>query len=227
LTARRLGFQASLAILIAAPLSGPIGFAIVNAVAPQPPWRGAAAFVAAYHPIQALPFAFGFALVGAFLALHVAILATARPEGRVPALAALAFAIVFAALISLNYIAQTAVVPAAVRRGDTALIAALTMANPSSLGWAIEMFGYGFLGLASLCAAPVFGATRVQRAARVLLAANGVASVGSAVATAVDCSWLLTPVGLGLYLGWNGLVLAMAVLLMLVFRAGAAAPGAA
>lgn len=222
ITAARLGLWASIAILLATPLSGPVGFLIVGAIAPQPPWSGPALFTAAYHPVQALPFAVGFALVAAFVALHVAIVQTAQRAHRTAALLSLAFACVFAAIISLNYINQTAVVPAAARRGDltsAVAISLLSMANPSSIAWSLEMFGYGFLGLASLAAAPVFHATRVDRAVRALLIANAVVSVVGAAATAAAPGWVLSPLGIASYFAWNGLVLALSALLAISFRA--------
>ncbi len=220
--ALRLGLWASLAIVVAAPLSGPLGLLIVGALAPQPVWQGPALFIAAYHPIQTFPFAFGFLLVAAFVALHAAILATAPRPARAGALLSFAFATVFASVISLNYVAQTAIVPTAVHRNDITgaiTITLLTMANPSSVGWALEMFGYGFLGLASLCAAPAFRQTRADRVVSALLVANAITSVAGAVATAVRAQWVLTAVGLWSYLGWNVLVVAMALTLARSFRA--------
>jgi hypothetical protein len=89
-----------------------------------------------------------------FPALQVALHLRARPAAQPFTLLGVVFAAVFAALIAFNYIAQTALVPAAVASGDSALIALLSMNSPTAICWSIEMFGYGFLGLASLCALP-------------------------------------------------------------------------
>jgi hypothetical protein len=49
--------------------SGPVGIGIVEVTHPQPAWLDAGTFVEAYHGIQALPYLFGFVLVGGFVAL--------------------------------------------------------------------------------------------------------------------------------------------------------------
>jgi hypothetical protein len=74
---------------------------------------------------------------------------------------AVLYATVFAGLISFNYLAQGVVIPNAVRTldpGASAIVTLLSMANPSSICWAIEMVGYGFLGLE--CGGPGDGAGR-------------------------------------------------------------------
>ena len=80
------------------------------------------------------------------------------PVKRPVTQAALVFTGVYAALVALNYVVQTTFVPALVTHGDIAdapLIAAFTMAQPRSLAWGLEMWGYGFLGLATWLVAPV------------------------------------------------------------------------
>jgi hypothetical protein len=218
--ARQLGIGAGLLLLIALPLSGPLGMLIANAVAPQPPWRDAATFIQHYHPIQSLPFLVGFLLLAGFPALHVALYLGAPPRARPWALLGLVFTAVFCALIAFNYIAQTALVPAAVERRDPATIAALSMASPSSVCWSIEMFGYGFLGLGSLCVVPCFRGGGIHAAAATLLAANGMASVVGAALTAHRAAWVLTPAGLWSFLGWNAVILSMVLTVVLSLRRG-------
>ena len=110
--------------------------------------------------------------------------------------------------------------PAAVARGDGAVVAALSMSSPSSICWAIEMFGYGFLGLASLCVVPALPDRGVDRIGRVLLAANAVLSVTGAVLTARDARWVLTRAGLAAFAAWNVVILGMALSLALALRPG-------
>jgi hypothetical protein len=216
--AKRLGFWASVLLVVALPLSGPLGMVIVGAVAPQPTWHDPVTFIAHYHPIQGLPFAFGFLLLVGFAALAVALYFRASATTAPLALLGLVFTAVFCSLIAFNYIAQTALVPAAVKRVDAATIQVLSMASPSSICWSIEMFGYGFLGLASLCAAPTFRGRGISRATRMLLLANGVVSVVGAVLTAYDPGWVLTTAGLWAFAAWNAVILAMTVALALSFR---------
>lgn len=50
-------------------LSGPGALLIIKNVQPQPPWTSARVFVEHYHPIQDLPYYFGFLLIGGMLML--------------------------------------------------------------------------------------------------------------------------------------------------------------
>jgi hypothetical protein len=217
-SADRMGFWAGVLLLLALPLSGPLGMWIAAAAAPQAPWTDAATFIRHYHPVQGLPFMFGFLLLVGFPALQVALRARARPAARPFTLLGVVFAAVFTALIAFNYIAQTALVPAAVARGDGPLIGLLSMNSPAAICWAIEMFGYGFLGLASLCAIPALDGRRVDRITRLLLVTNGLFSVAGAVLTGRDASWVLTPAGLWAFGSWNVVILAMVLGLVLSLR---------
>jgi hypothetical protein len=207
-----MGIWACVLVAVGLLLSGPAGFPLANAIAPQPRWTGPDSFMEHYDFIQAAPYFFGFLMLVGFPALHVSILAGAPPRWRPLATLSLILVAVFAALIGFNYIAQTTIVPGAVRRGGVeggAVVALLTMSNPSAVCWAIEMYGYGFLGLASACAAPCFGGSRVERAAATLLVANGVVSVLGAGLTSYDPDWVQTTAGLVAFGAWNLLVLAM------------------
>jgi hypothetical protein len=124
-------------------------------------------------------------------------------------------------MIITNYLLQTTFVPALVRDEtgtNDPLLAAITMSNPSSLGWALEMWGYGVFGVATWLVAPVFHGPGLGRAARWAFAANAPASIVPALWTAFDPGWELSPVGLISFAVWNLLVLVMAVLAFVWFR---------
>ena len=57
----RVGIRGAILTIIAIPVSGPIGLAVVEAIGPSPPWNGPELYARSYHPIQTLPFfaAFG------------------------------------------------------------------------------------------------------------------------------------------------------------------------
>lgn len=205
-------------------LSGPISLALVT-LHPQPSWRGAEAFARAYHPLQTLPYFTGFLLVGGAVVLIASLHAMAPPELRARATAALAFAGAFAALIVFNYIMQTTFVPALARAYepvDAPMIAALSLSNPRSMGWGLEMWGYAVLGVATWLIAPVLAnGTRGGRAAAALFVANGPVSVVGGVWTALEPGWVMTPKGLALFAVWNLLVIIMLALAIVGLRATA------
>jgi hypothetical protein len=120
---------------------------------------------------------------------------------------------------------QTTFVPALVQGfvpENGPLLAALTLANPRSLGWALEMWGYAMLGVATWMAAPVLAARgRAGRAAAALFVANGPVSLAGGVWTALRPGWVMTATGFALFAAWNALVIAMLVLAIVALRGAA------
>jgi hypothetical protein len=223
-SACRTGVYGALTTLAGVVLSGPLALLVVNRTHPQPTWEGSAAFARSYHLVQTLPFLFGFLLLGGFVLLVVSLHAVAREAQKARATAALVFVAIYAALVSFNYVVQTTFVPELARRNQAAdgpILAALSMSNPTSLAWALEMWGYGFLGVATWLVAPVFRGGRLERAARRTFVANGPVSIVPAVWTAVEPGWMLTPLGLVSFVVWNVLALAMALLAFAAFRSRA------
>jgi len=200
-------------------LSGPVGFLLVQAIQPQPPWTSAVVFVANYNSLQNIPYWCGFILVGGMLMLAAAHYLSAQEEApldKLHILLALIWTTIFAALIFFNYICQVTFIHHLTRgyksEYDTA-IAMLSMANPASLSWSVEMWGYAILGVATWLLSAFY--RNKSRAIYVLLILNGIVSVPSAVLFVLDERWLLTTTGLAGYFSWN---LLMIVLLILVFR---------
>ncbi len=227
--ANRLGLWGAAVTLPGIVLSSPIAVVLIDRLYPQPTWQGAGVYAAHFHPLQAAPFFAGFLLVGGYVAVLAAAHLAAADRHRPRTLLAVALATVFAALIGLNYIVQTTFLPAIVRDGGAVyepLVAALAMANPIALSWAIEMWGYGVLGVATWLAAPAFDRGPLERRLGGLLRLNGALSVAGALATAVDAAWVRTVPGLTSYVLWNVLIVAISVLLWLAFRARLAADGA-
>jgi hypothetical protein len=200
-------------------LSGPVSVGLVEAFAPQPEWQDAATFVRHYSWIQCLPYVFGFLILGGFVLLMSGLVGTGREEQRPLEYAALGFTVVSASLIFFNYVLQTAFVPQSLD-GDGRILAMTTMANPRSLGWSLEMYGYGILGIATAFAAPLFENRGRQMAIRYLLVANCVASVVTAMLVPVFPGWLLTPAGWVAGGVWNLLIVALMVLTIMEFRFG-------
>jgi hypothetical protein len=217
----RMGVLSAAGVLLGEALSGPLAVALVNLTHPQPTWRDAELYARHYHPVQILPYAGGIVLVGAMILLLATLHTLAHEREKALTGTALVFTAVFAGFIFFNYVAQTTFVPDLARRYDPAdapLIAALSMVNPRSLAWGIEMWGWGFLGLATWLASAVFGRRGLERAAALAFAANGPVSAAGALWTVLRPGWVMTPAGLVMFAGWNLLLAAMAVLALIVFR---------
>lgn len=217
----KLGWIGAACALVGAVLSGPVAMLVVELSHPQPAWRGPEAFVQSYHSIQALPYFLGFFMIGGFALLIAGLHAEASSRHHARSGAALTLTAAFAALIGLNYVLQTTFVPALAANFTAAngpVLAAVTMGNPRSLGWALEMWGYGVLGAATWLVAPVFEGTGVARVARSTFVANGPASIVPAIWTAFEPGWELGVLGLTSFIVWNLLVIAMTVSSLIWFR---------
>jgi len=214
----RIGTIGALGTAAGCVLSGPVAMLMVFLVQPQPAWVSARMFAEHYHWIQSLTFFFGLLLVAGGVLMIAAIFLLDR-RGRT--LLALVFTAIAGGLIFFNYFTQLTFLPALIENyspDNDALIYALSMANPLSLAWTLEMWGYGLLGLGTWLAADFFAGNRLEDTARFLFVLNGVLSLAGALYTALDPGWVLTPPGLVAFGVWNLLYFAMAVLMLLILR---------
>jgi hypothetical protein len=199
-------------------LSGPAAFVFIRVISPQPAWASPAVFSKNYHTVQDSPYYFGFLLIAGMLIISIGYYLDLRASNDIrkqfSLLLALCLSIVFCTLISFNYICQTTLVRnLAINytpEYDTA-ISIFSMANTMSLCWAIEMWGYAFLG-ASTAFASVFYEGR-NNLIRILMICNGAVSAGSAILTLVDVRWVMTIGGLVSYFAWNILMIIMMILI--------------
>ena len=209
----------SLVALIGYISSGPVGFLIVGVLKPQPVWISPSVFAENYHIIQDLPFYFGFMLIGGMLMLAVGHYLNYKEddaEKKFHLLVAVGWTIAFFTLISFNYISQTTYVRHLAldyKPEYDSAIATFSMANSMSFCWANEIWGYGFLGVATWLMAGYYSGR--NNSIRLLLIANGVVSIVTVVLIIIDMKWLMTSVGLTAYFVWNAL---MIVLMILIFN---------
>ena len=152
-----------------------------------------------------LPYALGYLLLAGFVLFTAACHAAAAPPFRMRTTAALVFTGLYATLVFTNYTIQLAFIPR-VLHDRPAYIASLTMANPASFAWFLEMFGYAAVGVATALVAPGFSGTPRGDVVRVLLVANGLISVVGAVCTAMFDAWVFSTAGLVSFVCWNLLI---------------------
>lgn len=201
-------------------VSGPVAVAVVQTLHPQPLWVGAANWALHYHPLQSLPYFGGIPLIAGYLLQACAIFGLAREAERPRATIALVLTGVFVTLITLNYVIQTTFIPALATGYQPELDAAIvtfSFSNPTSLSWAIEMWGWGALGVATWLWAGEFRDTRLEQTTAWLLIANGVVSVAGIVATIAWPGFVFAPAGMWSYAAWNLLVLGAGVLMLIAF----------
>lgn len=201
-------------VLLGAMLSGPMAMLIVGLVEPQPEWTGLTAFCDSYHPVQVLPYVLGYILLAGFVFFSASCHALAPTSMRPRTAAALMFTGVYAALIFTNYTIQLGFIPRMLQDRPSYL-EALTMANPASFAWFLEMFGYGAMGVATWLVAPLFGGGPRSVLIRYLLIANGVVSIVGAACTALIDRFVFTPAGLVSFAAWNLLIVVCYLLIAL------------
>ena len=112
-------------------------------------------------------------LGSSFLVLVVSIHQLASPDRRVWSYAAVAFATVYAALISLNYFVQLTWVAPRLAAGQTQGIEPFLFTPFDSFLYAVDILGYSFMSVATLFAAMVFPGGGLNRVVRLFLMANG------------------------------------------------------
>lgn len=203
-------------------LSGPIGLFIVQMTHPQPKWVSPAVFAENYRVVQDMPYYFGLLLIGGMLMLaagHYLISDGETALTRFHLLLAVMWTTFFAALIFFNYICQTTFVRHLAlhyRPANDPLIATFSMANPTSLAWSIEMWGYGVLGVANWLMSGYY--LKRNRAIYWLLILNGLVSVLTVVFTVMDMNWLMSTPGLAGFIAWNVLMISLMVLIYRHFK---------
>jgi len=188
-------------------LSGPGAMAVVTVLGAQPSWTNLDDFVANYRSIQVLPYLLGYLLLLGFVLFTAACHAGAEPAMRARTSAALVLTGVYASLVFTNYTIQLAYVPRTLPQRP-AYIAELTMANPASFAWCLEMFGYAAMGAATWLVAGCFRGGRRAALVRLLLILNGVLSIIGAVCTALVDRWVFSSSGLVCFAVWNVVIAA-------------------
>jgi hypothetical protein len=219
----RFGIKAVYMNIFGIVFSGLVFPLLTMLVCPQPLWKDADLFVHSYNPLQTATFFCGYFLVIGSLLTFIVLYLSASQEKKVRALSALAVNVVFTAIVFLNYIIQTTYVPyLAVNNPPETdfVLAVLTMANPGSLAWALEMYGWGGIGLSFVFMAFIFEKGKYQSALKKLFLVNGICSVASAIMTSIDMNWLFSTAGLVALVVWNLLVLVIDIFLLKYFRNG-------
>lgn len=188
---------------------------------PQPEWQDSQLFISSFHPLQTATFFCGFFLVIGSLMTFIALYLSVEEDKKVYALTGLTVNVVFTAVVFLNYIIQTTYVPYLAMNNppETSLVLAVfSMANPGSFAWALEMYGWGGIGLSFIFMAYIFGQSKREKLLKALFIINGISSCVTAIITSLDMTWLFTPAGFASLIVWNSLVFIIDLVLLGYFR---------
>lgn len=217
----RFGLTAIYLNIIGIVFSGLVFPVLSMILCPQPTWAGAALFAKSFHPLQTATFFCGYLLVIGSLLTFIVLFLTSPGGKKVWALSGLVINVVFTAVVFLNYIIQTTYVPYLATNfpPETASVLPIfTMANPGSFAWALEMYGWGGIGLSYIFMAQVFETPGKGKLLKILFITNGICSIMGALMTSINMNWLFSPAGLTALVVWNMLVLVIDIFLIRHFR---------
>ena len=130
--------------------------------------------VARMTSFEMLSMGLGFLVVSIFVVLMTSVHYYAPDDKKILTMLGISFAILCAALLSINYYMQLTVV-----RWNS--LPMLAVNNPHSIMWSIEVLGYGFMGLATLFPAVIFSKGKLELAIRWLFVANAVLGIGGII----------------------------------------------
>jgi len=182
------------------------------------PWPGMAAYAASFQSTPFLVWVIpSFLLPSVVLVMMVSMHKWAAKERQLWSLLAVAFATVYAAVLTPFYYIQMTVVPYHLVQGTTEGLSLWLFAYhyPHNIFGALEGIGYGLLGVSLFFAAQVFRSGRLQQWVRWTFI-----GLGASVAALFINPLFPLPTVLGMVAGLAGLILGVLapVLLAFVFR---------
>ncbi|MFC2123421.1 hypothetical protein ACFLU5_01315 [Bacteroidota bacterium] len=198
-------------------LSGPPMVFLIEYLRPNPEWINIEMFVDNYHWSYAIPYWSGFILMSGNILFVSSTIRLPEIQNRIHAPLAMICLAIYGGLVSLNYSIQTIYVPAAIHKPNN-VIEALTMANPTSVGWTLEMFAYAFLGVAYWLLSIAFSGYGVGRAIKSLLIFNGIISIAGVIIPAINPELLLSSEGILGYVFWNILIVIIMILVIIYVK---------
>ncbi len=132
---------------------------------------------------------------------------------RAYSLSALAFTVLFAAMVSINRYVQLTVVRQGLMRGAMEQLEPFLPYGSNSVMFSLEILGWGFfLSLAALCAAPVFTAGGIERWLRGLFITYGLLGLTSALGLV-----FASPIAVVGFVAWGPVLDAITALLAVWF----------
>ena len=120
-----------------------------------------------------------FLLAPTFVVLMACVHYYAADDRKVFSQVGLSFALVYAAVITMDYFIQWTVILPSILSRETEGLSLFTQYNPHGLFVALESLGYLMMNVAFLFAAAVFAGGRLERALRWLFVTSFVLAVGS------------------------------------------------
>lgn len=150
---------------------------------------------------------FGFLLIISFISMMVGLFYVQK-TASIYGILGLIFATVYGVFISFNYYLQFVFIHRIKSTPEW-----FEMTNPDSIFMAIEILGYFFMGMATLCFVPLLNRNKIGNAIKILFIINGILGIGGFFGYALEWDFNILIYGLIL---WN-LILPIAALLLFFY----------
>jgi len=121
----------------------------------------------------------GFLLAPVFVVLMACIHYYTTYEKKIYSLIGLAFAVIYASVITMDYFVLWTVTLPSTIHGETAGLSLLSMYNPHGIFVALESIAYLMMSAALLSIAPVFEGGKIERALRWIFIIGFILAIGS------------------------------------------------
>ena len=208
----RLGFWSAAIIALLVALID-VGMIVSTILFPMTTITSIESYAGSFNSVQMLPFIPSLILAPMFVIMMLCIHHYAPDAKKVLSQLGVSFALICAAILSIHYYIQLTVVQQGLLNNELAGLWQFATPNPHSFFWTLAALGYGFMGIALLCAAPVFAA-KSERAIRWLFIANGIVGIGFLIGNALG----IFIVNILASFVWGVLFLIAAILLARKFR---------
>jgi len=164
----------------------------------------------------------GLLLAPIFVGLMAYIHSYAAEVNKTFSRVALAFAVIYAAVIIVNYFVQFTVVVPSLQNGESQNLSLFTQYNPHGFFIALEVLAYLMLSASLLAAAPVFAEGRVERSIRWIFTISFVLAVAAFAGFWLVKHDLVAVEVTVLVIDWVALIAGGALLSIVFRRAGRA-----
>ncbi|MCL4429442.1 MAG: hypothetical protein M1167_01700 [Chloroflexi bacterium] len=181
--ASRLGFW-SVAIIVLLVALIDVGMILSAILFPMTTITSIEVYASSFNSLQMLPFIPSILLAPMFVIMMLSIHHYAPEDKKVLSQLAFSFALICAAILSIHYYIQLTVVQQGILSNELTGLWQFAAPNPHSFFWTLAALGYGFMGIALLCVAPIF-AEKTDCAIKWLFIANGIIGVGFLIGNAL------------------------------------------
>jgi hypothetical protein len=141
-------------------------------------------YASSFSSWQMLPLIPSLLLAPLFVIMMLCIQNYASQDKKILSQLGVYFAIICSTVLSIHYYIQLTFVQQGLLSHETAGVWQFAAPNPHSFFWTFAALGYGFMGIALLCAAPIF-AGKTEHTIKGLFIANGIIGIGFLIGNAM------------------------------------------